>query len=361
DLCRQRTARTTTETTRARTTTTTTVNAGQPKAVMKHFGSAAAAKSSSNIGLRVVTAGNGDYFPYDRDPTEEVYWCMGNNDETNPKKYCASWRQISLTEEDAAKAKIIKPSPPQPQELQDNLQSRTEPDPLSAPASDLNIEPHRPSDKPELQATLSGSSTTMRSSGDTVQSHSSSSSTSDSDSRSDPMVTNSVTTSSTVVNKEKSGPKTKEHTTKDSLVVADNVTSDTNTETASTPPNVSTSRNNPSPSGVTATDGSQENGNSDSTTTATTTTTTTTTTTLPPATAVSEGNGDASAATTTNTNTTTEAPITTTPSRVPNAEINTIPPNMQMKGNTDSSVSPVWMRTAAPLLIVTVLVSATVY
>ncbi|ORC92404.1 uncharacterized protein TM35_000031570 [Trypanosoma theileri] len=61
-------------------------------------------------------------------------------------------------------------------------------------------------------------------------------------------------------------------------------------------------------------------------------------------------------------NTTTEAPTTTpSPSLVPNAEINTITSALQNKANADSSVSPVWMRTAAPLLIVAVLFSATVY
>ncbi|ORC82228.1 uncharacterized protein TM35_000961070, partial [Trypanosoma theileri] len=62
----------------------------------------------------------------------------------------------------------------------------------------------------------------------------------------------------------------------------------------------------------------------------------------------------------TTTNTTTEAP-TNTPSPVPNSEINKIAPTMQMKTNVDSSVNPVWMRTAAPLLIVVVLFSVTVY
>ncbi|ORC81588.1 uncharacterized protein TM35_001121050 [Trypanosoma theileri] len=61
------------------------------------------------------------------------------------------------------------------------------------------------------------------------------------------------------------------------------------------------------------------------------------------------------------TNTTTEAP-TTTPSPVPNAEISSsIASSLQNKANGDSSVNPVWMRTAAPLLIVAVLVSVTVY
>ncbi|ORC82232.1 uncharacterized protein TM35_000961110 [Trypanosoma theileri] len=61
-------------------------------------------------------------------------------------------------------------------------------------------------------------------------------------------------------------------------------------------------------------------------------------------------------------NTTSEAP-TTTPSTVPNAGINTIASTtvQKNKANVDSSVIPVWMRTAAPLLIVAVLVSATVY
>ncbi|ORC83786.1 uncharacterized protein TM35_000571140 [Trypanosoma theileri] len=60
-------------------------------------------------------------------------------------------------------------------------------------------------------------------------------------------------------------------------------------------------------------------------------------------------------------NTTTEAP-TETPSPVPNPEINTFASTVQKnKGNVDSSLSPVWMRTAAPLLIVAVLFSATVY
>ncbi|ORC80902.1 uncharacterized protein TM35_001381000, partial [Trypanosoma theileri] len=89
-------------------------------------------------------------------------------------------------------------------------------------------------------------------------------------------------------------------------------------------------------------------------------TTTTTTTTLPPATAVSEGNVDASAATTTNINS--EAPTTTpSPSPVPNAEINITSAMQKNRPIVDSSVSPVWMHTAAPLLIVAVLVSATVY
>ncbi|ORC83519.1 uncharacterized protein TM35_000671250 [Trypanosoma theileri] len=61
-------------------------------------------------------------------------------------------------------------------------------------------------------------------------------------------------------------------------------------------------------------------------------------------------------------NTTTDAP-TTTPSPVPNADINTnIASTVQNKANADSSISPVWMGTAAPLLIVVVvLFSATVY
>ncbi|ORC83863.1 uncharacterized protein TM35_000551320 [Trypanosoma theileri] len=61
-------------------------------------------------------------------------------------------------------------------------------------------------------------------------------------------------------------------------------------------------------------------------------------------------------------NTTTEAPTTTpSPVTVPNAEINTIASAVKNKANVDSSISPVWMRTAAPLLIVAVLFSATVY
>ncbi|ORC83961.1 uncharacterized protein TM35_000521050 [Trypanosoma theileri] len=63
-------------------------------------------------------------------------------------------------------------------------------------------------------------------------------------------------------------------------------------------------------------------------------------------------------------NTTTDAP-TTTPSPVPlpNAEISSIASNIHKKNkaNVDSSVSPVWMRTAAPLLIVAVLFSVVVY
>ncbi|ORC83418.1 uncharacterized protein TM35_000721210 [Trypanosoma theileri] len=58
-----------------------------------------------------------------------------------------------------------------------------------------------------------------------------------------------------------------------------------------------------------------------------------------------------------------EAPTTTpSPSPVPNAEINTIASAVQKnKGNVDSSISPVWIGTAAPLLIVVVFFSATVY
>ncbi|ORC88743.1 uncharacterized protein TM35_000151740 [Trypanosoma theileri] len=63
-------------------------------------------------------------------------------------------------------------------------------------------------------------------------------------------------------------------------------------------------------------------------------------------------------------NTTTEAPTTTTsPVPVPNAEISsTIVSTVQNnKVNADSSLSPVWMHTAAPLLIVAVLFFFTVY
>ncbi|ORC84389.1 uncharacterized protein TM35_000451270 [Trypanosoma theileri] len=62
-----------------------------------------------------------------------------------------------------------------------------------------------------------------------------------------------------------------------------------------------------------------------------------------------------------NTDNSVEAPTTTSIPSVPNAEINTIASTVQKKANVDSSVSPVWMRTAAPLLIVAVLFSATVY
>ncbi|ORC90041.1 uncharacterized protein TM35_000103090 [Trypanosoma theileri] len=61
-------------------------------------------------------------------------------------------------------------------------------------------------------------------------------------------------------------------------------------------------------------------------------------------------------------NTTTEAP-TTTPSPLPNADINTntITSTVQKKANVDSSINSVWMRTTAPLLIVAVLFSVNVY
>ncbi|ORC83369.1 uncharacterized protein TM35_000741160 [Trypanosoma theileri] len=60
-------------------------------------------------------------------------------------------------------------------------------------------------------------------------------------------------------------------------------------------------------------------------------------------------------------NPTTEAP-TATPSPAPNADINTIASTVQKKTNADSSsINSVWVRTAAPLLIVAVFFSATVY
>ncbi|ORC80951.1 uncharacterized protein TM35_001371020 [Trypanosoma theileri] len=54
-------------------------------------------------------------------------------------------------------------------------------------------------------------------------------------------------------------------------------------------------------------------------------------------------------------NTTTEAP-STTPTPSTDAEISTIAPTEQNSANADSSFSPVWIRTAAPLLIVAALV-----
>ncbi|ORC90039.1 uncharacterized protein TM35_000103070, partial [Trypanosoma theileri] len=61
------------------------------------------------------------------------------------------------------------------------------------------------------------------------------------------------------------------------------------------------------------------------------------------------------------TNTVSEATTTTSIPSVPNSEIKTIASTVQNKPIVDSSVSPVWIRTAAPLLIVAVLVSVTVY
>ncbi|ORC83497.1 uncharacterized protein TM35_000671030 [Trypanosoma theileri] len=53
---------------------------------------------------------------------------------------------------------------------------------------------------------------------------------------------------------------------------------------------------------------------------------------------------------------------TTTPSTVPNGGLTTIASAVQKnRPNADSSLSPVWMCTAAPLMIVAVLFSATVY
>ncbi|ORC84038.1 uncharacterized protein TM35_000511390, partial [Trypanosoma theileri] len=63
-------------------------------------------------------------------------------------------------------------------------------------------------------------------------------------------------------------------------------------------------------------------------------------------------------------NTVTEAPTTTpSPVPVPNAEINTnVGSTVTNKANVDSSsISSVWMRTAAPVLTVVVMFSATVY
>ncbi|ORC84253.1 uncharacterized protein TM35_000471480 [Trypanosoma theileri] len=101
--------------------------------------------------------------------------------------------------------------------------------------------------------------------------------------------------------------------------------------------------------GTTGTEGSHENANADSTAT-------TKTNSEAPITPSPQANAEIS-------RTPTEAPTTnsTIPSLVPNAEINTIVPTLQKKANVDSSVSPVWVRTAAPLLIVAVLFSVTVY
>ncbi|ORC80900.1 uncharacterized protein TM35_001391020, partial [Trypanosoma theileri] len=75
----------------------------------------------------------------------------------------------------------------------------------------------------------------------------------------------------------------------------------------------------------------------------------------------STGDSTSSAATGVSATAETEGTNTTsTPKAVP--EINNIASTMQNnKANVDSSVSPVWMRTAAPLLIVVVLFSVTVY
>ncbi|ORC83365.1 uncharacterized protein TM35_000741120, partial [Trypanosoma theileri] len=59
--------------------------------------------------------------------------------------------------------------------------------------------------------------------------------------------------------------------------------------------------------------------------------------------------------------TTTITTTTLPPVPVPNADINNVASTMKNRPNVDSSVNPVWMRTAAPLLIVGVLFSFTVY
>ncbi|ORC84430.1 uncharacterized protein TM35_000451680 [Trypanosoma theileri] len=88
-----------------------------------------------------------------------------------------------------------------------------------------------------------------------------------------------------------------------------------------------------------------------------------TTSTIPPSTENITTEAPTTTPSTSTENTTTEAPITTpSPAPVPNAEIsNTIASTVQKKANVDSSISPVWMRTTAPLLIVAVLFSITVY
>ncbi|ORC83844.1 uncharacterized protein TM35_000551130 [Trypanosoma theileri] len=76
-----------------------------------------------------------------------------------------------------------------------------------------------------------------------------------------------------------------------------------------------------------------------------------------------QGNGNADSISTAppNTeNTNTEAPNTNTTTVSP-AESSIASTVQKNKVNADSSISPVWMRTAAPLLIVTVLFSVTVY
>ncbi|ORC90032.1 uncharacterized protein TM35_000103000 [Trypanosoma theileri] len=83
------------------------------------------------------------------------------------------------------------------------------------------------------------------------------------------------------------------------------------------------------------------------------------------ATAASESQENNSTTPSSHENTTTEAP-TTTPSPAPvpvtDSQISNIASTVHKnKANVDSSVSPVWMRTAAPLLIVAVLFSVTVY
>ncbi|ORC90635.1 uncharacterized protein TM35_000084330 [Trypanosoma theileri] len=61
-------------------------------------------------------------------------------------------------------------------------------------------------------------------------------------------------------------------------------------------------------------------------------------------------------------NTLSEAPTTTPfPEPVTDTQISSIAPTVQMKANVDSSISPVWMRTAVPLLMVAVLFSVTLY
>ncbi|ORC83505.1 uncharacterized protein TM35_000671110 [Trypanosoma theileri] len=83
-------------------------------------------------------------------------------------------------------------------------------------------------------------------------------------------------------------------------------------------------------------------------------------------TTASQENGNAESTATT-TNTTTEAPTTTPspgpapPVSVTDTRISSIASTVQKKANVDSSVSPVWMRTAASLLIVVLLFSATMY
>ncbi|ORC83756.1 uncharacterized protein TM35_000581190, partial [Trypanosoma theileri] len=83
----------------------------------------------------------------------------------------------------------------------------------------------------------------------------------------------------------------------------------------------------------------------------------------PDTTAVSESQETNSTTLPSTENTTTETPTTTpSPSLVPSAEISSnIASTLQNKANVDSSLSPLWMRTAAPLLIVAMLFSTTVY
>ncbi|ORC82505.1 uncharacterized protein TM35_000901030 [Trypanosoma theileri] len=398
DLCRQRTARTT-------TTTTTIANAGQPKAVMvvlyndsdlwsgwSDFHHSVKAYHDKQKAKKIEK--EGVYHPGEREPVQSIYNCMAKGLPYNG----TPCKGTEATEGNKQNNTVAVQQQSQEQvthigQTQESSEKSSRTEASTRSSGDNNtVQPLTPRDQHTDNAQLGAPSqdgaphdtplSTNTTSADPVPTATESSN--ETDTISQPSPVNTVSEESTVTPSRDFN--LTQHSTATPGTTAVSGSEKTNTTSQPSPVNTVSEESTATPSrdfnltqhstatpGTTAVSGSEETNTTsqpspvntvseESTATPSRDSNLTQQSTVTVnATAAPDSEETNSTTPQSPENTTTEAPPSTS-SPLPNPEISSnIASTVHNKANVDSSVSPVWMRTAAPLLIVAVLVSATVY